>query len=113
MQDRALRVDGLLIDLEARMKVVEEELNDDDPAEGEDRVESALDKGPMETAQEINREIATDDGQVNIGDTKTLVATVASEARLPVKISDHAESMGGINIVAQSVRAAPLEKEGR
>lgn len=50
MQDRALRVDGLLIDLEARMKVVEEELNDDDPAEGEDRVESALDKGPMETA---------------------------------------------------------------
>lgn len=63
MAERAARVDGLIQDIEGRLKTVEEELNDEDPAEGEDRVDSGLDKGPsIEAAVENMREVATDDG---------------------------------------------------
>ena len=50
MLERASRVDGLIQDIEARLKTVEEELNDEDPAEGDDHVEGGLEKGPGETA---------------------------------------------------------------
>ena len=42
MAERAAVVDGLIQDLEGRLKAVEDELNDEDPAEGADRVESGL-----------------------------------------------------------------------
>jgi hypothetical protein len=42
MAERAAMVDGLIQDLEGRLKAVEDELNDEDPAEGADRVESGL-----------------------------------------------------------------------
>lgn len=62
MAERAARVDGLIQDLEGRLKTVEDELNDEDPAEGEDRVESGLGPVGAETAVENMREVATDDG---------------------------------------------------
>ena len=36
---------------------------------------------------------------------KTIVAAVASEARLPLKVSENADSTGPINVAAKSVRA--------
>lgn len=97
MAERSARVDGLIQDLEGRLKTVEEELNDEDPAEGADRVEES----PMEKAGGFGTAVADDaegandsptavvridegpdDGYVNIGDAKTLAAAVASEVRL-------------------------------
>lgn len=53
--------------------------------------------------------MATDDGHVNIGDTKTIVAAVASEATLPPK--EPVVSAGPEDGAAQSVHA-PEKAQG-
>ena len=106
MAERAALVDGLIQDLEGRLKAVEDELNDEDPAEGADRVESGLEQtvvGGFGNTGENLPEVATDDGHVNIGDTKTIVAAVASEATLPPK--EPVVSAGPEDGAAQSVHA--------
>ena len=98
-------------DLEGRLKVVEDELNEDDPAEGADRVESGLDRreplgGAFSGAAEAEvnlGEVQGDDEGVNIGETKSLAAGVASEAQYAHKASEPAASTGPANQGPQSL----------
>lgn len=112
--ERIARADGQMQDLEGRLKVVEDELNEDDPAEGADRVESGLDRreplhdttgGAFSGAVEVEAnlgEVQGDDEGVNIGETKSLaagvtVAGIQSEAQLVHKASEPAASTGPAN----------------
>lgn len=113
--ERIARADGQMQDLEGRLKVVEDELNEDDPAEGADRVESGLDRreplgGAFSGAVEADvnlGEVQGDDEGVNIGETKSLAAGVTiggmkSEVQLAHKVSEPAASTGPANQGPQS-----------
>jgi len=112
--EQIARADGQMQDLEGRLKVVEDELNEDDPAEGADRVESGLDRreplldntggafsGAVEAEVNLG-EVQGDDEGVNIGETKSLaagvtIAGIQSEAQLAHKASEPAASTGPAN----------------
>jgi hypothetical protein len=104
LSERAARVDGLIRDIQGRLKTVEDELNDEDPAEGADRVDSGLDKPVGLGSTEGLGVDGADDGYVNIGDAKPLVAAIASEAHLP-KESEPGLGEGIASAAAQSVHA--------
>lgn len=108
MAARAARVDGVLQDLEGRLKAVEDELNDEDPAEGADQVDDSPEK-PGGPADNVGEAAGADDGFVNIGDPKTVVVAVASEVQLP-KDSEPVVGAGLANTAAQSVHGqAPAQ----
>lgn len=79
---RGQKVDHLIQELENRLKVVEDELNEEGEGDGDDDDgDSPLDQHPG-IDKGIKEEINADEGLVNIGETKQIAATFASEAQL-------------------------------